>query len=199
MIKDRRNAGTAAPDGAPDPGAEAAAGAGDLWVFGYGSLMWNPGFPHAARMPALLRGWHRALCVYSHVWRGTPERPGLVLGLDRGGACWGIAFRVAADDAREVLDYLDTRERVTHVYWRRTVAVRLADGARVAAETYVADPRHAQYAGRLAPGDAAHLIRAARGRGGTNAEYLENTVRHLDDFGLKEGPLHDLLRRVRTG
>lgn len=171
----------------------------DIWVFGYGSLMWNPGFAFAARSQALLGGRHRALCVWSVVWRGTAERPGLVLGLDRGGACRGLAYRVAADKAEEVLAYLDARERVTEVYLRRTVELRLAGGERVRAETYVCDRAHPQYAGRIAPIEAARIIRASAGQGGTNIDYLENTVRYLDEFGLPDGPLHELARRVRGG
>jgi cation transport protein ChaC len=169
----------------------------DLWVFGYGSLMWKPGFDFTARTPALLRGRHRALCVWSQVWRGTVERPGLVLGLDRGGACRGLAFQVAGGDAAAVLEYLDARERVTEVYHRRTVELTLADGVKVRAETYVVDRTHPQYAGRVAPDEAARVIRASHGQGGSNVEYLENTLRHLDDFGLSDGPLHELAKRVR--
>ncbi|MFT5539041.1 MAG: cation transport protein ChaC [Alphaproteobacteria bacterium] len=172
---------------------------GDLWVFGYGSLMWDPGFPFLARRPALLRGYHRALCVYSHVWRGTPACPGLVLGLDRGGACRGIAFRVAADEAAQVIDYLDRRERVTEVYVRKPMTVLLAGGERVVVETYVVDRAHLQYAGRLDPQESVRLVRQGSGRGGANFDYLENTVRHLDEMGLKEGALHDLARLVRGG
>lgn len=171
----------------------------DLWVFGYGSLMWDPGFPFLARVPALLRGYHRSLCIYSHVWRGTPVRPGLVLGLDRGGACRGIAFRVAADAAAQAIDYLDARERVTEVYVRKSVTALLTGGDRVMAETYVVDRAHPQYAGRLDPQESARLVRQGSGRGGANVDYLENTVRHLDEMGLKEGALHELAQLVRGG
>lgn len=170
---------------------------GDIWVFGYGSLMWNPGFDFVAREPALLRGRHRALCVWSWVWRGTTERPGLVLGLDRGGACRGVAFRVAAGEVPAVLDYLDARERVTEVYLRRTVPLTLAGGRQVMAETYVVDRSHAQYAGRVSAEVAARIIRAGHGRGGSNVEYLENTLCHLDELGLAEGPLHELAKLAR--
>ncbi len=169
----------------------------DLWIFGYGSLMWNPGFRFADRAEARLQGRHRALCVWSRVWRGTEERPGLVLGLDRGGACRGIAYRVAAAEVAGVLAYLDERERVTEVYLRRDVELCLAGGERVRAQTYVVDRAHPQYAGRVAPEEAARVIAASAGRGGSNVEYLENTLRHLDDFGLTDSPLHDLARRVR--
>src|SRR5664279_2923977 len=124
---------------------------GEFWVFAYGSLMWRPGFDALERRQARLVGAHRALCVYSFVHRGTPERPGLVLGLDRGGNCRGIAYRVTADKRTEVIDYLRAREQVTMVYleaWRR---VWLDDDPResVPALCYVVDRGHQQYAGRL--------------------------------------------------
>lgn len=168
-----------------------------VWVFGYGSLMWNPGFPHLAREPALVHGWHRAFCVYSHVWRGTPERPGLVLGLDRGGSCRGVAFAVDPRKEARVLAYLDERERVTNVYWRRRLTVTLASGRRVTAWGYVAERDHHQYSGKLAMTRAARLIAVGEGKGGTNVEYLENTIKHLDEMGIPEGPLHRLRDRVR--
>lgn len=170
---------------------------GDLWIFGYGSLMWKPGFRFVQRETALLRGRHRALCVWSRQWRGTESNPGLVLGLDRGGACRGIAYRVAAGDAVDVLAYLDERELGTPIYRRRTFGLQLADGRRVRAETYVVDRRHPHYAGGLPAQDAARIIRDCAGEGGTNLDYLENTLRHLDELGLPDGPLHELARAVR--
>src|SRR3954468_20431888 len=109
----------------------------DLWVFAYGSLMWRPGFSYVERTPARLIGYHRALCVLSHVHRGTPERPGLVLGLDRGGRCHGVAFRVAASEAAATLAYLREREQVTSVYIERGLPVRLRDGGEIRALAYV--------------------------------------------------------------
>lgn len=176
------------------PGAEPAPG--DIWVFGYGSLMWRPGFPYRVVEPALLRGYHRAFCVYSVRYRGTPERPGLVVGLDRGGSCRARAFCVAAADADAVCDYLDARELVTGVYHRRLVPVELP-GRRVMAHAYVADRAHRQYAGKLSLSEAAEVIVAGRGAEGDNRIYLENTVAQLDDLGLNDGPLHALLRLVR--
>jgi cation transport protein ChaC len=164
----------------------------DLWVFGYGSLMWRPGFPFAEVRPALLRGYHRALCIYSHRYRGTPERPGLVVGLDVGGSCIGRAYRVAAKDRREVLAYLDEREMFAGVYARHLLPVRI-DGRRVTAVAYVTDRRHAQYTGRLAPERAAALVRQGIGKEGSSLDYLRNTVRHLDELGIKDGPLHRVL------
>src|SRR5690606_13064547 len=119
------------------------------WVFGYGSLIWLPGFPYERAERALLRGVHRRLCILSHHHRGTPEKPGLVFGLERGGSCVGLAYQVAPDRWPEVRDYLRAREQVTMVYREVLRPVRLENGETVAALTYVADPRHPQYAGRL--------------------------------------------------
>src|SRR3954467_3077889 len=128
---------------------------GDLWVFGYGSLMWRPGFDFIEQVPARLIGEHRALCVYSFDHRGTPEKPGLVLGLDRGGACRGIAFRVAASRREATIAYLREREQTTHVYREVMRSVWLEDDARrrVSAMAYVVDRGHVQYAGRLTLAD----------------------------------------------
>ncbi len=180
-----------------DREALAAASDDDIWVFGYGSLMWRPDFPYRAAEPALLRGYHRAFCVYSVRYRGTFERPGLVLGLDRGGSCRGRAFRVAAADAGGVLAYLNERELVTGVYHRRIVPVELAT-ARVEAYTYVVDRCHAQYAAKLSLGECAAVIHGGQGVAGDNREYLENTVAHLDELGIADGPLHEVLRLVRA-
>ena len=165
------------------------------WIFGYGSLMWRPGFAYRAVRPALLRGYHRAFCIHSVHHRGTPEQPGLVLGLDRGGACRGRAYRVARADRAAVLDYLDARERVTHVYHRRRVPIDI-DGRRVAAITYVVDRSHAQYAGKLAPQQIAKIILGGHGESGDNCEYLASTVAHLDELGIADGPLHTVLDMV---
>lgn len=166
---------------------------GEFWVFGYGSLMWRPDFPHRKVEAALLRGWHRAFCIWSYHYRGTKERPGLVLGLDRGGACRGRAFLVARKDADEVARYLHGREMITGVYEPRYLTVELADGRRVRAATYLADRHHPQYAGKLAPARLLRIIRAARGGAGSNLDYLRHTVAHLDELGIADGPLHRLL------
>ena len=170
---------------------------GDLWVFGYGSLMWRPGFPYVESRPALLKGWHRAFCLWSMYWRGTPERPGLVLGLDRGGSCRGLAFRVAAAEAAGAVEYLNERELVGYAYRARTLPVRL-DGAEdeVSAYTFVADRRHRHFAGNLPLERAAAVIMDAEGVAGLNRDYLINTVRHLERDGFVDHPLHDLLREV---
>lgn len=168
----------------------------DLWVFGYGSLMWDPGFDFLDRVPALVHGYHRVFCVTSHRYRGTPERPGLVLGLDAGGSCRGLAYRVAADKAPEVMAYLDDREMMHHVYIPKTLKTRLPHGI-VAAHTYVADRRHERYAGKLSPEATARYILQGRGDRGENRVYLEKTVAHLDALGLTEGPLHALRDLIR--
>ena len=168
---------------------------GDIWVFGYGSLMWRPGFPYNEAAPALLRGYHRAFCIYSVHHRGSRERPGLILGLDRGGSCRGRAFRVAADDVEAVIGYLDSRELVTQVYLRRTIPVAIG-GVRTGAVCYVADPGHAQYAGALPPDEAARVIRGGRGVSGDNPDYLRNVVTHLDELGIADGPIHGLMALV---
>lgn len=167
----------------------------EAWIFGYGSLLWNPGFPFEEVVPATLFGYHRGFCIYSHYYRGTPARPGLVLGLDRGGSCRGRAFRVPAAAAREVLGRLWDREMVYRVYLPRLLAAR-GGGRRIACYTFVANPGHEQYAGQLAPAAAAAMILAAQGRSGTNRDYLDNTVRHLDELGLRDGALHRLQRLV---
>lgn len=171
------------------------------WIFGYGSLMWRPGFAHEERREALLMGHHRALCVYSHVHRGTPERPGLVLGLDRGGSCRGMAYRVASGAWAEAVAYLRAREQATAIYVETVKPVRLrangAYGAPVPALTYLVNRAHRQYAGRLDLEVQARLILQGRGASGDNMAYLENTVAHLDAAGFADGPLHRLRDRVR--
>lgn len=176
----------------------------DLWVFGYGSLMWRPGFRFLESYPATLNGYHRAFCAYSHHYRGTPERPGLVLGLDRGGACLGRAFRVESDQRDTVVAYLDERELGNYAYRPAFLPVELdRDGTpdTVTAYTFVADPGHPLYAGDLGIERSAALIMNAEGVAGLNRDYLINTVRHLEDLGFIEDELHALRQEVesRTG
>src|SRR5579883_3089065 len=169
-------------------------GADEIWIFGYGSLMWDPGFAYLERAPALLRGYHRAFCIYSHRYRGTPEKPGLVLGLDRGGACRGIAYRIDPAERDCVLAYLHEREMSNRVYVQKALPVALGDGRKVAALTHVTVRGHEQYTGKLAAEAIVALICQGHGERGPCADYLINTVRHLDELGIKDGPLHDLLR-----
>jgi cation transport protein ChaC len=169
----------------------------DFWVFGYGSLMWNPGFPHLEVQVGLLRGYHRSFCIFSHVYRGTPDRPGLVLGLDRGGSCRGLAYRVPAAEGELVLDYLYKREMVTLVYKARWLKVELPTGP-VRACGFVVDPKHEQYAGRLSQEEMIELIIQGEGATGPCRNYLANTVRHLEALGIGADPLIRLLRMVEA-
>jgi cation transport protein ChaC len=168
----------------------------ELWVFGYGSLMWRPDFPHLEKRPARLVGAHRALCVYSWVHRGTPERPGLVLGLDRGGACRGVAFRVAPEDWDAVLANLRLREQVTAVYLERMRDIRFAEGSAARALTYLVDRTSGQYAGKLDEDQQFRLIAHARGRSGENRDYVINTAAHLAALGIPDAGLDRLARRL---
>ncbi len=168
----------------------------DFWVFAYGSLMWNPEFPHQEVRAARLLGYHRAFCVYSHHYRGTRERPGLVLGLDRGGSCLGRAYKVRAADGAEAAAILDEREMRGGVYDPRWVEVRFADHSRAQAYAYVVDRRHPHYAGRLELHALTEVITHAAGERGSNIDYLVNTVRHLDELGIVESALHELLDTV---
>jgi len=177
----------AAPVTAPD--------AGQVWVFAYGSLMWRPGFAYDQTLPARLHGYHRALCIYSIVHRGTAERPGLVLGLDRGGSCRGWAFRIEQLQEAEILAYLDARELVTDVYQRKRLPVTTAHG-RVPAWCYVVRQDHVQYAGKLAEDRVVELVRHGAGRSGRCCDYVISTVSHLEQMGIADGPLHALARRL---
>lgn len=173
----------------------------DLWVFGYGSLMWRPGFAFEEAMPALLHGAHRSLCVYSWVHRGTVERPGLVLGLDRGGACRGMAFRIAAKDRENVIAYLRAREQVTMIYREVTRPLRLDDGCstKVEALTYLVDREHSQYAGVLPKERILDIVATAIGQSGANPEYVLNTTDHLETLGIHDPVLAWLALSLRAG
>src|ERR1700754_624427 len=173
---------------------EAELSKGDLWVFGYGSLMWRPGFEFIEQVPARLIGEHRALCVYSFVHRGTPEKPGLVLGLDRGGACRGIAFRVAEKHRAATVAYLRAREQVTSVYREVMRSVWLEDDARqrVSALAYVVDRGHVQYAGRLSLADQLRHVQQGHGQSGANREYVLSAVKAIEAEGFRDAPLHRL-------
>jgi cation transport protein ChaC len=168
----------------------------DVWIFGYGSLMWNPGFAFCEAVPALLRGYHRRFCLYSKSYRGTPERPGVVRGLDRGGACRGVAFRVPAVDVEAALAYLWEREMSDRSYRMKELAVETPSGT-VMARAFVVDPVAPNYAGRLGLEETARLILQGVGRRGPCRQYLENTVRQLEALGVVDGPLHRLEAKVR--
>jgi glutathione-specific gamma-glutamylcyclotransferase len=172
---------------------------GDLWVFAYGSLMWRPGFDFLERRHARLVGAHRALCVYSFVHRGTVEKPGLVLGLDRGGNCRGIAYRVAAASRDATIDYLRGREQVTLVYREAWRTVWLDDDPQrsVHALCYVVDRGHRQYAGRLTLEKQLHFVRQGHGRSGNNRDYVLATVKEIEAQGYRDQQLHLLAEKLK--
>ena len=171
----------------------------DLRVFAYGSLMWDPGFPFVDHRLGVLRGYHRRFCIYSIHYRGTPEAPGLVFGLDHGGACRGMLFRVARADAPAVLESLWAREMISAVYKPKLLTVRADDGEAVRACVFVVDRSHRQYCRGLDLAGAAALIRRGVGERGPNLDYLANTVEHLDSLGIVDHGLRQLLAAARTG
>ena len=171
---------------------------GDIWVFGYGSLMWNPGFRFAEKQAATAHGVHRRLCVYSTHYRGTPEKPGLVMGLMRGGSCHGVAFRVHGPDVSETRAYLTAREQINKVYREVFRPVRLRDGRAVAALCYVVDPSHRQFAGRLSAEEQFGLVAESCGRIGPNRDYVCNTARSLGEIGVRDRTLQWLSEKLET-
>ena len=170
-----------------------------LWVFGYGSLIWDPGFPFDQRTRAVLAGYHRSFCMRSIHHRGTVENPGLVLALDAqaDASCEGLAFRVAAGAEGDTLAYLRERELISSAYLERRLDIALADGAAAAALAYVVDPDHVQYCGALPLAEQAEVIAGATGGRGPNREYLFNTVDHLTELGIEDPDLVWLAERVR--
>ncbi|MDB5651196.1 MAG: gamma-glutamylcyclotransferase, partial [Hyphomicrobiales bacterium] len=148
--------------------------------------MWRPGFTFEEMQPALVRGYHRSLCIYSHVHRGTPEKPGLVLGLDRAGSCHGVSFRVLAPERAATLSYLREREQVTSVYKEVFLSTRLDDGREVTSVAYVVDPHHPQYAGRLNRSDLLRFVAQGHGMSGANIDYVRATHDHLTATGIED-------------
>ncbi|SUZ30855.1 hypothetical protein ROE7235_00584 [Roseibaca ekhonensis] len=168
-----------------------------IWIFGYGSLIWNPGFAHGQTRIARLEGYERSFCMRSIHHRGTPAHPGLVLALDAGtGGCEGLAFEVDGRIGEETLEYLRARELISAAYLERTVPVVLQDGPVVQAVTYVIDRAHGQYCGGLPLEEQAQIIAQAKGGRGPNRDYLVNTARHLADLGLRDPDLDWLSARV---
>ena len=180
--------------GAEKVGGDATVPAGAFWVFGYGSLMWNPGFPFGERRHAMLPGFHRRFCIRSTIYRGTPEQPGLVLGIDAGGECHGMAFRVDGSRRDEVLAYLYERELPSKVYTPTWVSVVIG-GEQAEALTFVVKRDHRQFT-CLAEDEMASIIAWSTGANGSNFEYLENTVRALHALGVPDPELDILHRRV---
>lgn len=171
-------------------------GTEDVWVFAYGSLIWNPTFRFVERRVAVLRGWHRRFCLWTSLGRGTPERPGLMLGLERGGSCHGVVFRIAAAEAPLELDLLWRREMVSGAYCPRLISARTEEGP-VSAVAFTINRRHPRYAGKLPEDAVAEVVGSAKGVLGPCAEYLVNTVDHLNALGLRDRGLERLRARLR--
>ncbi len=169
-----------------------------LWIFGYGSLIWDPGFAPVEAVTARLSGWHRSFCMRSIHFRGTAEAPGLVLALDAApaGVCAGLAMRVAPQEAVQVLARLRARELVSDAYLERRLPVRLADGRLLEALCYVIDRDGPQYC-RLSLAEQAQIIAGASGARGPNRDYLFQTAAHLAALGLRDDELETLVDRVR--
>ena len=191
---------TCAPAGPPDPAGDRGTAVTDLWVFGYGSLIWEPGFAHQSRTVARLDGYRRGFCMWSIHHRGTEAAPGLVLALDAapGAVCQGIAFQVPAPIAEETLAYLRARELISAADLAVTETVTLSDGRQVPAVCYVIDRTHRQYCGGLPLDEQARIIARAQGGRGPNRDYLFQTARHLADLGLADPELDWLSDRVRA-
>ena len=172
--------------------------ANPVWIFAYGSLMWDPHFPRAESETALLRGYHRRFCLYSYDYRGTRRRPGLTLGLDRGGACLGIVLLLPPESLAEAIDHLWAREMsAPRVYDMRLLSVRVACGNRQA-YTLTVRRDHPDYAGRLSREEVARIIDDAVGRRGACRDYLADTERHLKALGIADAPLTRLAARVEA-
>jgi glutathione-specific gamma-glutamylcyclotransferase len=165
----------------------------NVWIFAYGSLMWEPNFPYRKMRCARLYGYHRALCIFSIHYRGTPECPGLVLGLDRGGSCRGLAFLIEAKDRNEVLSYLNQREQISGVYEPKFLPVLLDDGSTVQAHCFIAKRDHEQYAGKLALNETARLVSCGHGKKGSSLDYLKSTIAHMDKLMINGPALRQIL------
>jgi len=166
-----------------------------VWIFAYGSLMWSPEIRFAEALPARVHGWHRGFCLYSPEYRGTREKPGLVLGLDRGGSCRGIAYRLAEATLADEIDYLWMREMTGFVYHMTPVRLTTERGP-TAGYAFTVRRDSTDYAGRLPPDVAARIIATSRGDRGTGRDYLVNTVRHLEQLGIRDGALHRIEQLV---
>ena len=168
-------------------------------VFAYGSLIWNPGFEFLTKSMAQLAGYHRSLCVFSNHYRGTHEKPGLVLGLDLGGTCRGIVYKVSDEKWLGVLAYIRKREFVSGVYREVIRQVRIMGTEdMVPALTYVVNRPHSQYAGKLQIEDVARYVAQGHGLSGTSKAYVENTLAALKDYGIEEKKLQSVLDALQS-
>jgi cation transport protein ChaC len=173
---------------------------GDIWVFAYGSLIWHPNFEYVEKCTANLYGYHRALCIYSVEYRGTQDLPGLVFGLDSGGLCQGMAFRVLEKHAESVIHNLDEREMVTGVYCPTWEYIDLfsdeqAGPIKTKAYIFVADTNHPQYAGKPSDDEIIRLVRQGHGKAGTCIDYLQNTLDHLIELGIDDPFLAEIVKK----
>lgn len=169
---------------------------GDFWVFGYGSLIWNPGFTHIGTVSAKIYGLHRALCIHSWVHRGTVSEPGLVLGLAKGGSCHGVAFKVESKERNSVIGYLRARELVTDVYKEVWRTIHLPDGETEMALTYVADPASPQYSDALTLERQIDVVKSANGKSGANIDYILKTVEHLKSISIRDRHLERIVKQI---
>jgi len=176
--------------------AQGAQPGSDVWVFAYGSLMWNPAFHYAEERPAIVRGFHRRFCLQVHFFRGTRENPALLLGLDRGGSCRGIAYRIGAGEVEEELDIIWAREMVGDGYRPTWVRVEAA-GEALSAIAFAIDRTAPTYAGRISEEEAARRIAVASGEFGHCADYLEDAAAHLEERGIRDRAVTATLKRVR--
>lgn len=167
----------------------------DVWLFGYGSLIWNPIIHFEERHVARLHGFHRRFCLWSHVNRGSPQKPGLVLGLDAGGCCRGVVFRIGAERAQGELNLLWRREMVLGSYRPRWLKVSAGERD-LKAIAFVVNREHAGYAGRLPVETVIKTMVSSRGHLGTPAEYLHETIQALQAHGIRDEYLMDLRKRV---
>ena len=179
---------------APVPAGDPPLDVNDLWVFGYGSLMWRPGFAFIETSPARLDGYRRDMCLLSFHYRGTHDVPGLVCGLMDGDGCSGRAYRIAAVDADHALEYLDARELITDIYIPRHRPIVLASDRTAIARVYVVDTAHQQYIGTWSDADKVGHILQGTGSEGRSLEYLRNLVQHLHELGIADAHMETLLK-----
>jgi glutathione-specific gamma-glutamylcyclotransferase len=165
-------------------------------IFAYGSLIWRPGFTYLQKEKAIVQGYHRSLCIYSHVHRGTPERPGLVMGLDVGGECEGVVYYVAQEDFAATHAYLQAREMINGVYEEKWLEVQCASGQRCHALVYCVVQNHPQYTGQLSLDKKLSLIKDSKGQSGHNPDYVQNTHQALCELGIKDEELAALCARL---
>jgi len=169
----------------------------DVWLFGYGSLMWNPAIHYLERKPARLHGYHRQFCLWTTLGRGSESHPGLMLALRPGGSCKGIVYRVAADQVNDELAIVWNREMVSGAYVPKVLDVKTENGP-IKAVVFVINHRHERYAGKLTNDTIVQAIAHAEGPIGLCRDYLYSTVEHMDDLGIADGAMHSLARQVRS-